>query len=88
MTACGAAPGAELGRSAENNPIIQEDIVRQNIAWLTATALVSFVVVGATAGGDDKKKEDVLAGWTHDFSAEKPDLVSSGRNPYFILEPG
>ena len=26
--------------------------------------------------------------WANDFSAEKPDLVSTGRNPYFILEPG
>jgi hypothetical protein len=34
------------------------------------------------------KQKDVLAGWSHDFAAEKPDLVSSGRNPYIVLEPG
>jgi hypothetical protein len=27
-------------------------------------------------------------GWTHDFSAEKADLAASGRNSYFVLEPG
>ena len=26
--------------------------------------------------------------WTNDFSAEKKDLTSTGRNPYFILETG
>jgi hypothetical protein len=36
----------------------------------------------------DDKEQDALAGWTHDFSAEKADLVSTGRNPYFLLEPG
>jgi hypothetical protein len=29
-----------------------------------------------------------LAGWTVDFSVDKADLVPSGRNPYFVLEPG
>ena len=27
-------------------------------------------------------------GWTADFQVEKNDLVATGRNPYFILEPG
>jgi hypothetical protein len=58
------------------------------IALLAATVLGSFVAAGASTGGDDKKKQDVLAGWTYDFSAEKGALVPSGRNPYFILEPG
>ena len=26
--------------------------------------------------------------WTADFPMEKDELVSTGRNPYFILEPG
>jgi hypothetical protein len=30
----------------------------------------------------------ISAGWSHDFASEKADLVASGRNPYFILEPG
>ena len=34
----------------------------------------------------DKKPAD--KGWLEDFAAEKADLASIGRNPYFILEPG
>ncbi|HUE13122.1 MAG TPA: hypothetical protein VMR25_03055 [Planctomycetaceae bacterium] len=28
------------------------------------------------------------AGWTRDFSGDKDQLTSTGRNPFFILEPG
>ena len=62
--------------------------MRKYTALLGAVALAGIVLAGATLGEDDKKKEDVLLGWTHDFLAEKPDLVSSGWNPYFVLEPG
>lgn len=62
--------------------------MRKYFVPLVAGSLLGLVVVGATAGENDKKEEDVFAGWTTDFSAEKPDLVATGRNPYFILEPG
>src|SRR5436190_15145244 len=29
-----------------------------------------------------------LQGWTSDFSVNTAELVTSGRNPYFVLEPG
>ena len=58
------------------------------IALLSASALLTLVASGAVTTAADQKTQDVLAGWTTDFSAEKPELVSSGRNPYFILEPG
>ena len=58
------------------------------IVEMISAAVVGFVVVGAATSGDDKNTEEVFAGWTSDFSTEKPDLVSTGRNPYFILEPG
>jgi len=35
---------------------------------------------------DDEKPDDDE--WTNDFSAEKKDLTATGRNPFFILEPG
>ncbi|HYT92197.1 MAG TPA: hypothetical protein VEL76_26010, partial [Gemmataceae bacterium] len=45
--------------------------------------------------GDDKKEKttgkkakDDFADWTTHFAVDKKDLVSVGRNPYFILEPG
>src|SRR5262245_32139072 len=38
--------------------------------------------------GKKKPARDDLAGWTHDFSAEKGDLTYTGKNRYMILEPG
>ena len=62
--------------------------MRNLISCLTAGVALGIVVACALSGAVEKETEDVLAGWTTDFTAEKPDLVSSGRNPYFILEPG
>ena len=36
----------------------------------------------------DEEEEEEQELWTHDFAAEKENLASVGRNPYFILEPG
>ena len=54
-------------------------------------AQMLFIVSGlallcAVVQADDKK--DDLAGWKNDFTSEKADLTSSGRNPYFVLDPG
>jgi hypothetical protein len=38
--------------------------------------------------GADREERDELTGWTTRFEEEREDLVSTGRNPYFILEPG
>ena len=54
------------------------------VSVLALAGLGAIVVVRAA---DDKEK-DSLAGWSADFSAEKADLVSMGRNPYFVLVPG
>jgi hypothetical protein len=61
--------------------------MRNHLVCLAAFTLV-FVLAGVAGSGDGKKTEDILAGWTWDFSDEKPHLVPTGRNPYFILEPG
>jgi hypothetical protein len=55
-----------------------------------AVAVGGTLVVAAmsvSARPDDKAGDDT-AGWTNDFSAEKHDLTHTGRNPYFVLEPG
>jgi len=40
-------------------------------------------------GGEEPAEAAAQSGdWTSDFSSEKADLVPTGRNPYFILEPG
>jgi hypothetical protein len=45
-----------------------------------AGALLLIAMAGGAEAGDDS--------WTSDFPVEPGDLVSRGRNPYFILEPG
>jgi hypothetical protein len=56
----------------------------------TADKMDVEVQIGADGKikGGDKKKGDKDSGWTSDFSMDKADLASTGRNPYFILEPG
>jgi hypothetical protein len=63
----------------------QEESMRAFLVGLTA-ALLGLAAGRAVTG--ERKKGDVPAGWTWDFSAEKADLVPTGRNRYFILEPG
>src|SRR5262245_54871625 len=81
------ASWAALSKLCSTRSDIRRDIMGRYITCLTAGALLVLVVSGYIKGADDKK-EDHLAGWTHDFSAEKADLTHTGRNPYFILEPG
>lgn len=54
---------------------------------LLAVATLSPILgVGTGARGQKGDKDD--ATWTTEFAVEKGELVSSGRNPYFVLEPG
>lgn len=62
--------------------------MHKHVIVMATGALLGIVVIGVIVGADDQKPDDVLAGWTSDFSAEKSDLVATGRNPHFILEPG
>ncbi|HZO87730.1 MAG TPA: hypothetical protein VFB38_05265 [Chthonomonadaceae bacterium] len=57
------------------------------IVRLAAGAPLGCAVVGALTRADNIQK-DLRTGWTWDFSAENSDLVATGRNPYFSLEPG
>ncbi|HSB09383.1 MAG TPA: hypothetical protein VLM38_07700 [Blastocatellia bacterium] len=62
--------------------------MRNPYGLFIAIPVLAFAMLGAASSANEQKKEDPLTGWTNDFSSEKPDLVSTGRNPYFILEPG
>ncbi|HEX3152695.1 MAG TPA: hypothetical protein VHR66_31775 [Gemmataceae bacterium] len=55
--------------------------------WLTLS-IAALALFSAIRAADPKDKNDMLSGWSSDFSAEKADLVSSGKNPYWVLEPG
>jgi len=47
--------------------------------WLVSVAAFGVLLLGACAKSD---------AWIADFPIVKDELVSTGRNPYFILEPG
>jgi len=54
--------------------------------WLPLVAVLGFVVLAADTRSGEKTKDD--GSWTTDFPVQKGELASTGRNPYFILEPG
>jgi hypothetical protein len=56
--------------------------------FATAVIGITFFQSGAGAGEAKKKGGKPSGAWTDDFSAERADLISTGRNPYFTLEPG
>ena len=64
--------------------------MRAFLCCFSAAAVIgiAFLESGAGAGAEKKKGDKQSGAWTDDFSSEKADLVSTGRNPYFILEPG
>jgi hypothetical protein len=47
-----------------------------------------LVTITLAAGSPFARAADDMAQWTNDFSAEKDALASTGRNSYFVLEPG
>ena len=46
------------------------------------------VLMSSAGAGDKLQGGDKVDRWTKDFAVEKDELVSTGRNPYFILEAG
>src|SRR5262245_35067575 len=49
----------------------------------TTILLLTLCAARAAAPGQDNERP-----FTDTFAVDEKDLVSSGRNPYFILEPG
>ena len=55
---------------------------RTALAGLIAALLLGGVLLRAADDEDEKR------GWTESFSVEAGELSATGRNPYFVLEPG
>lgn len=53
--------------------------------FLLVTVLGALTLFGCQRANEQKQD---IASWTADFSMDKAELSSTGRNPYFILEPG
>jgi hypothetical protein len=54
--------------------------------WLLCIITVGLLLRGTDTRADQQKKSG--GSWTAEFAVEKSELSSTGRNPYFILEPG
>ena len=54
--------------------------------WLLLVMAVGTLVLFGCQPANEQKQDS--ASWTADFSMDKADLSPTGRNPYFILEPG
>jgi hypothetical protein len=57
------------------------------VVALAVAGLVTAVVPRGAAKILAEQNKD-LEGWTSDFGEDPKDLTHTGRNPYFILEPG
>ena len=55
------------------------------IACLASLIALAWITIGAFASSHQDGGED---DWTREFFVDKSDLTHTGRNPYFILEPG
>jgi hypothetical protein len=57
----------------------------RKILYLPAVTVLGLLVLAAAAPSDNNHEEEA---WTANFPLEKDELAATGRNPYFILEPG
>src|SRR5882724_7004319 len=67
-------------RDDQNGPVKRSPLMRRTL-WLPLIVAAGVVVLtlGACTGS---------GAWTTAFMVEPDELASTGRNPYFILEPG
>jgi len=55
---------------------------------LTTLSIITLLAIATAAAGPTAQTAQESTGWTTTFDVEPGELVSAGRNPYFILEPG
>lgn len=61
----------------------------RKLGWLILVAPLALFATLPDVEAKAKKKKNADDGpWTAEFFVEKDELVSKGRNPFFILEPG
>ena len=58
----------------------------QRFIWVVLVLVAASLTLTPASWSDETGGE--AESWTTDFPLEKDELASSGRNPYFILEPG
>lgn len=58
--------------------------MRTRLFWFGCAAVIGLSLAASALATKDERDE----GWRESFSVEKSNLVDTGRNAYFILEPG
>jgi hypothetical protein len=58
----------------------------RRLLWFPFIIAVALLAVATNTRSAERTGDD--GSWTVDFGVEKDELTSTGRNPYFILEPG
>ncbi|MCI0487162.1 MAG: hypothetical protein L0229_11245 [Blastocatellia bacterium] len=54
--------------------------------WLPFIIIIGLLAYRTDSQANEQKRDD--GSWTSEFAVEKGELSATGRNPYFILEPG
>ena len=80
----GQAVAAELRLDGEKPQAIVKVFAKDKVKTVTVNAETGELV-GKKAGS---KKDKIAPAFTDTFPVEEGELVSSGRNAYFVLEPG
>lgn len=61
----------------------------KNIHAVSILATLTVLAVNSSRAGETVTGRGLAdSGWTHDFTSEQTALTATGRNPYFVLEPG
>ena len=55
---------------------------------ITTLSIMTVLAMATATAGPSAQTAQESAGWTTTFDVEPGELVSSGRNPYFVLDPG
>ena len=76
----------EATQKVDDGKIEYEVIVKVGDKKIELTMSKSGKIKSAEELRSDE--DDDESEWTTDFSSEKSDLTSTGRNPFFVLEPG
>jgi hypothetical protein len=64
------------------------DFYEGQIETADAKKIEVKLAADGTIKGKEESNESQASDWTSEFGVEKDELVSTGRNPFFILEPG
>ncbi|HKW01660.1 MAG TPA: hypothetical protein VJN96_17665 [Vicinamibacterales bacterium] len=55
---------------------------------MRTSALIAWISIASVLASAAQTRQAVDPGWTSEFKVDASDWTNTGRNPYFVLEPG